>query len=162
MNLKRQLALLAGAAVVVAAAVGIAGAAPSLPFNTPPDNPRIPQTAIDAVRSGHAKVLDTHVPDLHLAVWDGCHFVFKTAHNQAVETPDGTRMSKSDPPEADDPADAVRPPGCVDREPTQAEIDAMQARLNALSTAAANEANRLNGVAGTVPPPPPMQVSPRS
>ena len=127
---KALLLLVAAVAAVVTTAVA-SGA--DQPFKTPKTTPD-GQVAVDAVREGRARKLPTSPGRAvtTMGVWHGCRFVFVKSNVSTYEPDKNTLVEVVEAPE---PLPA-KDPGCVDREPTDVEIQAMQAQVGAANAAA--------------------------
>ena len=112
--------------VAVVALATVAGAAQGPTFKPPKaqgDTPAVMQ----AIREGKAKKL--HLPPERatrtVAFWTGCQFVYVPAGNSEYQFDDGSVASVGE-----EPRFPPRNPACGDRNPTEAEFDAMYAELN--------------------------------
>lgn len=124
---KLILSLLAGMAAVVVATAVSSGA--DQPFKAPKTMPDT-QAAVDAVRAGKARALPRTGDNVsYSGWWQGCRFHITKSNTTDYQTADGRVITVVDQPEPPPP----REPGCVDREPTEGEINAMQAEVVALN-----------------------------
>ena len=100
-----------------------------------PKTDRDGQTVVADIRSGKAQKVPTakNREVTYAGVWRGCKFVTLKYHNGTYKFPDGEVVEVSENPDPLPPKDKLDKDGkdCVDREPTEAEINAMRAEINA-------------------------------
>jgi hypothetical protein len=120
------LAVLAlSAAVAITTAAGAAPGPKAQRLKAERDTPAV----MKDIREGKARKLHTASGRAKrtTGVWNGCHFVYLTTDISDYEFDDGSVATISENPEPLPPKE----PGCVERNPTEPEMTAMHAVVNA-------------------------------
>ena len=120
--------------LLLLATVAVAASAAGADQRPAPRPGRDGQAVADAIRSGKARKVPTPPGRAvrTLGVWHGCRFVYVKSNVSTYRTDDGTTAEVSEAPEPLPEKD----PGCIEREPTVGEIEAMRAQIGAATAAA--------------------------